>query len=125
MFASIMFGVFVHALECSRPVGLVQAKLLLWTLTASIMVIILSEEGEVAEQLEFFPVQSPCRGICQSDERGFCRGCFRSRDERFNWNKMSDGEKQEVLRLCRQRLMRKLRVNKPAPSDEPEQPSLF
>ena len=68
------------------------------------MVIILSEEGEVAEQLEFFPVQSPCRGICQSDERGFCRGCFRSRDERFNWNKMSDGEKQEVLRLCRQRI---------------------
>ncbi|HGX0323851.1 TPA: DUF1289 domain-containing protein, partial [Escherichia coli] len=36
------------------------------------MVIILSEEGEVTEQLEFFPVQSPCRGICQSDERGFC-----------------------------------------------------
>ncbi|EPC0798577.1 DUF1289 domain-containing protein [Escherichia coli] len=82
MFASIMFGVFVHALECSRPVGLVQAKLLLWALTAS-------------------------------------------RDERFNWNKMSDGEKQEVLRLCRQRLMRKLRANKPASSDEPEQPSLF
>ncbi|EIC1148185.1 DUF1289 domain-containing protein, partial [Escherichia coli] len=27
----------------------------------------------MAEQLEFFPVQSPCRGICQSDERGFCR----------------------------------------------------
>ncbi|MBT1654936.1 DUF1289 domain-containing protein, partial [Klebsiella pneumoniae] len=22
----------------------------------------------MAEQLEFFPVQSPCRGICQSDE---------------------------------------------------------
>ncbi|OXV37718.1 DUF1289 domain-containing protein [Escherichia coli] len=60
----------------------------------------------MAEQLEFFPVQSPCRGICQSDERGFCR-------------------KQEVLRLCRQRLMRKLRANKPASSDEPEQPSLF
>ncbi|HAM5360336.1 TPA: DUF1289 domain-containing protein, partial [Escherichia coli] len=26
---------------------------------------------------------------------------------------------------CRQRLMRKLRANKPASSDEPEQPSLF
>ncbi|EIG81931.1 hypothetical protein EC12741_2202 [Escherichia coli 1.2741] len=38
---------------------------------------------------------------------------------------MSDGEKQEVLRLCRQRLMRKLRAIKPASSDEPEQPSLF
>ncbi|HAU5431149.1 TPA: DUF1289 domain-containing protein, partial [Cronobacter malonaticus] len=24
----------------------------------------------MAEQLEFFPVPSPCRGICQSDERG-------------------------------------------------------
>ncbi|ECG2772005.1 DUF1289 domain-containing protein, partial [Salmonella enterica subsp. enterica serovar Tennessee] len=23
----------------------------------------------MAEQLEFFPVASPCRGICQSDER--------------------------------------------------------
>ncbi|TPD10591.1 DUF1289 domain-containing protein [Escherichia coli] len=79
----------------------------------------------MAEQLEFFPVQSPCRGICQSDERGVCRGCFRRRGERFNLNKMSGGEKQEVRRLCRQRLMRKLRANKPASSDEPEQPSLF
>lgn len=79
----------------------------------------------MAEQLEFFPVQSPCRGICQSDERGFCRGFFRSRDERFNWQKMSDAEKQEVLRLCRQRLVRKLRANKSNPPEEPQQPSLF
>nr|WP_226809223.1 DUF1289 domain-containing protein [Citrobacter werkmanii] len=85
----------------------------------------LTTGGDVAEQLEFFPVQSPCRGICQSDERGFCRGCFRSRDERFNWQKMSDAEKQDVLRLCRQRLMRKLRANKPNPPEEPQQPSLF
>nr|WP_141021129.1 DUF1289 domain-containing protein [Escherichia coli] len=79
----------------------------------------------MAEQLEFFPVQSPCRGICQSDERGFCRGCFRSRDERFNFNKIIVVEIDDVLSLCRQRLMRKLRANKPASSDEPEQPSLF
>lgn len=59
----------------------------------------------MAEQLEFFPVPSPCRGICQSDERGYCRGCMRSRDERFNWQKMSDSQKQEVLRLCRQRML--------------------
>ncbi|MBD5754562.1 DUF1289 domain-containing protein, partial [Citrobacter freundii] len=51
--------------------------------------------------------------------------CFRSRDERFNWQKMSDAQKQEVLRLCRQRLMRKLRANKANPSEEPQQPSLF
>ncbi|MBR7393236.1 DUF1289 domain-containing protein, partial [Klebsiella pneumoniae] len=42
----------------------------------------------VAEQLEFFPVQSPGRGICQTDERGDCRGCFRSREERVNWQTM-------------------------------------
>ncbi|WP_144395777.1 DUF1289 domain-containing protein, partial [Pseudomonas sp. Kh7] len=52
----------------------------------------------MAEQLEFFPIQSPCRGICQSDERGFCRGCMRTRDERFNWQSMSDTQKQTVLR---------------------------
>ncbi|EBA8155450.1 DUF1289 domain-containing protein [Salmonella enterica] len=83
----------------------------------------------MAEQLEFFPVASPCRGICQSDERGFCRGCMRSRDERFNWQKMSDAEKQNVLRLCRQRFLRKIRANiranKPLPSEDPQQPSLF
>jgi len=79
----------------------------------------------VAEQLEFFPVPSPCRGICQSDERGYCRGCMRSRDERFNWQKMSDSQKQEVLRLCRQRMLRKLRATRPDPDVEPQQPSLF
>jgi len=85
-----------------------------------------AERGsDVAEQLEFFPVQSPCRGICQSDERGFCRGCLRSREERFNWQTMTDAQKQEVLRLCRQRLVRKLRANKTSPPEEPQQPSLF
>lgn len=79
----------------------------------------------MSEQLEFFPLQSPCRGICQSDERGFCRGCFRSRDERFNWQLLTDGQKQEVLRLCRLRLLRKLRTAKATSGEEPEQPSLF
>lgn len=77
------------------------------------------------EQLEFFPILSPCRGICQSDERGFCRGCMRSRDERFNWQQMNDTQKQEVLRLCRQRWLRKMRVQKTLPPEEPQQPSLF
>ncbi|MDY0970923.1 DUF1289 domain-containing protein [Siccibacter turicensis] len=77
------------------------------------------------EQLEFFPIQSPCRGICQVDERGFCKGCMRSRDERFNWQRFTDTEKQDVLRLCRQRLLRKLRAGKPQPPEEEQQPSLF
>ena len=79
----------------------------------------------MAEQLEFFPVPSPCRGICQSDERGYCRGCMRSRDECFNWQHFTNTQKQEVLRLCRQRLLRKLRATKPSSAEEGWQPSLF
>lgn len=79
----------------------------------------------MAEQLEFFPIQSPCRGICQSDEKGFCRRCMRTRDERFNWQAMSDAQKQDVLRLCRQRWLRRMRAAKAQPDDEPQQPSLF
>ena len=82
-------------------------------------------EVSVAEQLEFFPIQSPCRGICQVDERGYCRGCMRTRDGRFNWQTFSDTQKQEVLRLCRQRLLRKIRANKAGEAEEPQQPSLF
>lgn len=78
----------------------------------------------MAEQLEFFPVQSPCR-VFAVDERGYCRGCMRTRDERFNWQNFSDAQKQEVLRLCRQRLLRKIRANKAVEPEEPQQPSLF
>ncbi|WP_158782949.1 DUF1289 domain-containing protein [Pantoea sp. BAV 3049] len=79
----------------------------------------------MAEQLEFFPVPSPCRGICQSDDRGYCRGCMRSRDERFNWMKFSDAQKRDVLRLCHQRFLRLRRAGKKDLPDEPDQPSLF
>jgi len=50
---------------------------------------------------------------------------MRSREERFNWQTLSDAQKQEVLRLCRQRLLRKLRANRPPDAEEPQQPSLF
>ncbi|CCJ88414.1 Putative oxidoreductase [Cronobacter turicensis 564] len=50
---------------------------------------------------------------------------MRSRDERFNWQKMNDAQKQEVLRLCRQRMLRKLRAGRAEPDEEPQQPSLF
>ncbi|ALP40277.1 DUF1289 domain-containing protein [Aeromonas schubertii] len=58
------------------------------------------------EQLEFFPLQSPCIGVCEANNRGYCKGCYRSREERFNWQKMSASEQQEVLRLCRDRKRR-------------------
>ncbi|MGB8663521.1 MAG: DUF1289 domain-containing protein [Serratia inhibens] len=77
------------------------------------------------QQLEFFDIPSPCRGICQADERGFCRGCLRSREERFGWMQMSDAQKRDVLRLCHQRFLRLQRVNKQPDEPQPEQPSLF
>ncbi|TKI05649.1 DUF1289 domain-containing protein [Martelella alba] len=79
------------------------------------------------EQLEFFAIPSPCRGVCQSDARGYCLGCFRSRQERFEWGNMDDSQKQDVLRLCRQRFLRMRRGgNKTAPADDaPNQPNLL
>ncbi|QSX30701.1 DUF1289 domain-containing protein [Shewanella cyperi] len=60
------------------------------------------------EQLAFFDIPSPCINVCQNDSRGYCLGCFRSRDERFYWNSYSDAQKHEVMRLCRDRKRRKL-----------------
>ena len=59
------------------------------------------------EQLAFFDIPSPCIGVCQTDARGYCNGCLRSRDERFNWLTFSDAQKYDVIRLCTQRKRRR------------------
>ena len=59
------------------------------------------------EQLEFFEIPSPCIEVCQTDARGYCKGCLRSRDERFNWLEFSDAKKTDVIRLCKQRIRRR------------------
>ncbi|PSV47586.1 DUF1289 domain-containing protein [Photobacterium indicum] len=61
------------------------------------------------EQLDFFTVPSPCVGICQVNNRGYCKGCYRSRDERFNWQVMTSDQKRQVIRLCKKRYLRILR----------------
>lgn len=58
-------------------------------------------------QLDFFDVPSPCVGVCQSDDKGHCRGCMRSRDERQNWKEFTNDEKQKVIKRCVQRTRRK------------------
>jgi len=58
------------------------------------------------QQIEIFEIPSPCIDICQSNSRGFCLGCYRSRDERFRWLKMDTAEKKRVLILCQQRKKR-------------------
>ena len=79
----------------------------------------------MSQQLEFFEIPSPCVGVCSSDEKGFCRGCLRNRDERFQWLSMTDAQKKEVLRLCRQRYLRRQKTQSRQESEIPDQPSLF
>ncbi len=81
----------------------------------------------MAIQIELFDIPSPCRRICTTDNRGYCRGCLRSREERFNWLKYSDPEKREVLRLCQQRRLRllaALAAAKAAQAAEPLDPQM-
>lgn len=59
------------------------------------------------QQLELLSIENPCINVCQSNKRGYCLGCFRSRDERFNWNNFSAEEKGKILALCKQRSRRR------------------
>ncbi len=79
-------------------------------------------------QLEFFDVPSPCIGVCQSDDKGLCRGCFRTRDERQNWITLDSDNKQKVIKRCIQRKKRKEngpKVKVVVPEEEITQPSLL
>ncbi|WP_080928375.1 DUF1289 domain-containing protein [Pseudoalteromonas luteoviolacea] len=58
------------------------------------------------EQIEIFTIPSPCKGICEVNNRGYCKGCFRSREERFCWNQMTDHQKKMVIDLCQRRQKR-------------------
>ena len=64
------------------------------------------------EQLEFFTVPSPCVGVCTSDEKGYCKGCMRKREERFNWLSFTPAQQLYVIKLCRQRYRRKVLAGK-------------
>jgi len=46
---------------------------------------------------------SPCINICSLDERGVCRGCYRSREEIAQWTTMGPARQFEVLRRSEQR----------------------
>lgn len=84
-------------------------------------------------QLEFFDVPSPCVGICQSDSKGYCLGCFRTREERQSWTSLDLLNKKKVIKRCQQRKRRKdtQAKNKVEDKDIPivddfvQQPSLF
>ncbi len=77
------------------------------------------------EQLEFFDIPSPCIGRCESNLQGYCIGCYLSRQERFSWSTMSQQEKRNVLRLCRQRYLRAQQKTVSETEKENEQLDLF
>lgn len=54
-------------------------------------------------QFELFPVPSPCIGVCTTNAKGYCLGCFRSRNERYNWNDLAPVKKMRVIDLCKKR----------------------
>jgi predicted Fe-S protein YdhL (DUF1289 family) len=58
------------------------------------------------DQHEMFHVESPCIGVCTSGAKGFCKGCLRSRIERFHWHDMTENQKHTVVQLCRSRKAR-------------------
>ncbi|PST89041.1 DUF1289 domain-containing protein [Photobacterium sp. NCIMB 13483] len=82
------------------------------------------------EQLDFFDVPSPCVGCCQVNNRGYCKGCYRSRDERFYWQQMTADQKINVIKLCRQRYLRIMRRQRNTDTQEssissPQQQFIF
>lgn len=58
------------------------------------------------QQLEFFDIPSPCIGVCQTAENGYCIGCFRSRDERLYWMKVESDVKRKIVKACLRRKKR-------------------
>ena len=58
------------------------------------------------DQQEIFHVNSPCIGVCTSGPKGYCRGCLRSRVERFHWHEMTENQKFTVVKLCQSRKAR-------------------
>ncbi|KAF7774381.1 hypothetical protein PCIT_a0817 [Pseudoalteromonas citrea] len=61
------------------------------------------------EQIEIFEIPNPCKGICEVNNRGYCKGCYRSREERFTWGELTDQQKRAVVVLCQQRYRRYLK----------------
>ncbi len=62
------------------------------------------------EQIELFTIDNPCVGVCENSKKGFCKGCLRSREERFQWFNLSNEARFHVLDLCKQRRMRLIKA---------------
>lgn len=82
----------------------------------------------ISDQLQLFEIDNPCINVCEVNNRGYCKGCLRNRDERFHWNLLSDSDKSKVLKLCQKRRRRQARDKARKKDDDlkgPEILSLF
>ena len=73
------------------------------------------------EQPDFFPIPSPCIGVCEANAKGYCKGCLRSREERLYWLQMTDSQKHQVMHLLSLRKA-KIRNRKLEKSETGEHP---
>ncbi|MGX5914378.1 DUF1289 domain-containing protein [Aliidiomarina sp. Khilg15.8] len=78
-----------------------------------------------SNQLEMFHIPNPCVGVCESNARGYCKGCLRSRDERFNWHQKSDQEQREIIERLGKRRARLLQAQKNPKTHADAQPGNF
>lgn len=58
------------------------------------------------KQIEIFEITSPCISVCQSGPKGFCLGCFRSRDERVHWINLEQDVQSKIIKACAARKKR-------------------
>lgn len=74
------------------------------------------------KQIEIFEITSPCIGVCQSGPKGFCVGCFRSRDERVHWVKLEQDVQSKIIKACAARKKRaKAALNKKSTQSDKSQ----
>ena len=64
------------------------------------------------KQIEIFEIISPCIGVCQSGPKGFCVGCFRSREERVHWVSLEQDVQSKIIKACAMRKKRAKTTNK-------------
>lgn len=55
------------------------------------------------DQGELFSIPSPCQGICEVNNRGYCKGCLRNRTERFHWLEFTAYQQQLIINNCEKR----------------------
>jgi len=90
----------------------------------------MATQPPIAQQLEFFEIPSPCVGVCESGPRGFCKGCYRSREERLYWLQIDDGTRRKIISACHRRKQAADKRNRQQQENkkeirEPSQTNLF